>query len=339
MAIYNKKYENDKVYLLKQQLLNSERNGSPMDYEIRADDYKIVPRTHDISQFDLLEEAVSSDTKAITITLYEGQGHKCDKHIFYLQEGQFRDNGASPALSGLDVEKKVNEKMEAFKKQVAYEKLEEQNLETTNKLKEAEEYIEELQDKVEKLHEELILEERKKLQLNGIHLGEIVSVAGESLIRRNPQWLKRLPGGEMLAGIISEDTQEKEEQEGSGQTTESSFTEVVELTEEEEEKIGALRELQSKLNEEQFDQFFVLARLFMKQPKIVVPTLNFAVKLKEKMDVSNSEQAQQPAPEKSKAETDKAEQGNKKAEETNNREKNIPGSEDTGDFPEIRDAA
>ena len=283
----------------------------------------------------LLEDAIYPDTKAVTIILYEGQGKSSDKHIFYLKENNVAES--APALSGLDVDKKVNEQLEAYKKQVAYEKLEVQNKELANKLQEAEENIEELEGKAEKLQEELILEEKKKLQLKGVHIGEIASVAAESLIRRNPQWLKRLPGGETLAGLIEEDNVEKELQEAHNET-EATFTEVVELSEEEKQKIGALRELQSKLDEKQFEEFFALGRLIMSEPKILVPTLHFALKLKEKQGNSAKEEAVKSNERRDEKHPSETRQSDKK-EETNS-EKNITlNAEDLEDVPEIRDAA
>ncbi len=339
MSIYQNKYDNSKVGLLKQLLLNNEQNGKPIEYEIKVDDLKVVPRTTDASQFKLLEDAIYPDTKAVTIILYEGQGKSSDKHIFYLKENNVAES--APALSGLDVDKKVNEQLEAYKKLVAYEKLEEQNKELVNKLQEAEEYIEELEGKAEKLQEELIMEGKKKLQVKGVHIGEIASVAAESLIRRNPQWLSRIPGGEQLAGLILEDNEKKaqaQESSPQGESTFKSMDETEPLSEDDQEKLDWLKGLESRLDENELEQFSDLVNLVTSEKRILSPTLMFALKLKEKQANTAKEDALKSNEGRQEKHPSETKQSDKK-EETNS-EKNITlNAEDLEDVPEIRDAA
>lgn len=277
MSIYQSKYDNSKVALLKQLLQNKEKSGQPMEYEIKAGELKVVPRTADVSLFDLYEEYITGDTETITITLYEGHGSRSDKHIFSLKDRQ-----AQPAasLAGVDIDKKVEEKVDAIKKQMEYDKVVEENKELKEQIKEAEEFIDKLENALKR-------EKGERLKIKGVHLGEIASVAAESLIRRNPRWLSGIPGGVELAGLITEENANKENYhalEPQGETTFSHQEETEELSEADKERLGVLRELQESFDEKEFEQFFALTRLLMAEKKLIVPTLTYAAGLKEKKE-------------------------------------------------------
>ena len=324
MSIYTNKYDNSKVGLLKQLLLNNEQSGKPTEYEIKVDNLKIVPRTADASQFKLLEESIDADTKAITITLYEGQGRSSDKHIFYFKEANPTEPVAT--LSGLDVDKKVNEKMEAYKKQMEYEKLEEKNKELAKQLSDAEEYIGELEGKLE-------IEKEGRLKVKGIHFGEIASVAAESLIRRNAHILARIPGAEGLAGLIMEDSETKRDKPESSSQGEASFTSAEEtqaLSEEDQERLDWLKDLETRLDEKEIGQFFMLVNILISDTKILELTLAYVVKLKEKQSNTAKQESKNRQVEKN--ETPASESGERKHEEVIN-------LEDLDSVPEIRDAA
>ncbi len=295
MSIYQSKYDNSKVALLKQLLLNKEKSGQPMEYEIKAGELKVVPRTADTSLFDLYEDYITGDTETITITLYEGHGSRSDKHIFSLKD---RQEPPATSLAGVDIDRKVEEKVDAIKKQMAYDKVVEENKELKEQIKEAEEFIDKLENALKR-------EKGERLKIKGVHLGEIASVAAESLIRRNPRLLSRIPGGMELAGLMAEDSANKEKQdepEEQGETTYSYTGETEELSEAERDRLGALREIQERFDEKEQEQFFALTRLLMAEKKLIMPTLTYAARLKERM-VQNASKANQ---RKDSSETEKA---------------------------------
>jgi hypothetical protein len=43
-----------------------------------------------------------------------------------------------------------------------------------------------------------------------VNVGEFASIVLEGFVRRNPQMLAMLPGGEALAGVIEQDNEERE---------------------------------------------------------------------------------------------------------------------------------
>ncbi|MDA8441490.1 MAG: hypothetical protein M0Z55_03850, partial [Peptococcaceae bacterium] len=276
MSIIQSKYDSGKVSLLKQLLLNSEKSGKPLDYEIKAGDMKVVPRTADPSLFDLHEEYITGDTETVTITLYEGTGNRSDKYIFSLKDKKEQAQPvSSSSLSGIDIERKVDEKVEAYKKQAEYDKVVEENKQLKKQLEDAEEFIENLEKALEK-------EKGERLKIKGIHLGEIASIAAESLLKRNPHWLMNLPGGigTGLAGIIMQDNK-AQEQPSAMEPGEASFSPHEELSDRERARIEALHEIQKELNEKEQEQAFSLIRLFLERRELITPVISFAMKLKE----------------------------------------------------------
>lgn len=317
MSIYQSKYDNSKVALLKQLLLNKEKSGQPMEYEIKAGELKVVPRTADTSFFDLYEDYITGDTETITITLYEGHGSRSDKHIFSLKDRQ-----AQPAasLAGVDIDKKVEEKVDAIKKQMEYDKVVEENKELKEQIKEAEEFIDKLENALKR-------EKGERLKIKGVHLGEIASVAAESLIRRNPRWLSGIPGGVELAGLITEENANKENYhapEPQGETTFSPQEETEELSEADKERLGVLRELQESFDENEQEQFFALTRLLMAEKRLIMPTLTYAARLKEKQTQSAKNSADDKSSHAEKTQTPRTDADKQdvkeKGEEDDNRE-------------------
>lgn len=327
MSIHSSKYDSGKIAMLKQLLENNARNGRPTDYEIKVDELKAVPRTNDPAQFDNYEDFFSPDTRTIIITLFEGHGRSSDKHIFSMGGEQVKQAEPSPELSGTDIDKKVDEKVEVLKKQMEYDKVVEENKELKEQVKDAEDFI-------EKLEKALELEKQGRLKIKGIHLGEIASVAAESLIRRNARLIARIPGAEGLAGFIEEDT-EKKEQENSGEEGKATFsrkTIVEELSEEEKELLGALRELQEEFDEEELGQVGEMIRSLMKKKQALSPALAFVQNWKEpveKPQEDKKEAVKKPATDETKTESTETKPSNNNSQRTSTiEEKSISDVDD-----------
>jgi hypothetical protein len=340
MSIHSGKYDSGKIAMLKQLLENNARNGRPTEYEIKVDELKAVPRTNDPAQFDSYEDFFSPDTKTIIITLFEGQGKSSDKHIFIMGSEELKQAEPAPSLSGLDIDKKVDEKVEAVKKQMEYEKVIEENKELKEQVKDADEYV----DKLEKALE---LEKQGRLKIKGIHVGEIASIAAESIIRRNPHWLSRVPGMEGLAGFIEEDTQKKELEAATieSEATFKAHKPAEELNEEEKELVGALRELQEEFDEEELGNIGELIRTLMKSKQALSPTLAFARNWKEQKEIQREEKKESVknlAPQENKTEGTEAKQADSgTAQTTTAEEKSISDAgtdTDTGKGKSIPDA-
>jgi len=120
-------------------------------------------------------------------------------------------------LSGFEVDERINKAVENAKQQWDHSQLQKEYNSTKKELEEAEEYIDKLEDTIEQL-------KASQGKIGSVHIGELLGVAAESIMRRNMDKLKKLPGGAALAGLLSDQPKEnKTESE-----TEASFEEVKE---------------------------------------------------------------------------------------------------------------
>jgi hypothetical protein len=133
----------------------------------------------------------------------------------------------------------------------------------------------------EQLQSQIEDQKKNKFKLGNINLGELASVAVEGMIRRNPQLLTKIPGGEALAGIIEQDNLEKEtKQLPDEKETQASFQKVAPtaaVTEEQQRYIMFLQQLDVALTEEQMQATLQILNQFVQHPdkiSIVADLLN-----------------------------------------------------------------
>lgn len=276
MPVRTEKYSPAKIERIKQVLLSNAEQGNQQDYEIFVDGFKVVFRTDDVEQFDTYTDFVDSDTENVTVVIYNGNSPRNDKHILLLKgEVPGQNNG----LDGVDIDNKINEKIETERQKWDFDQLQEKNKGLKNELSEANDYIKELEESIDEM-------QTKKFSLGNINLGELSSVVLEGFIRRNPQILAKLPGGEALAGIIEEDNQEREQNANSAQTNEDEpevtfkkkskdDTPAPELSEEEKGYLDFVRQLQEKFNQEQLPPVMEILDHLAKDINLIEPTLEF----------------------------------------------------------------
>lgn len=249
--ITTEKYDPLKIELIKKNLETQTAQGAPLYFEIFVDNLKVVQRTNKVELFDSYEEFVDEDTKKIRIQIYSTHPTtpRNTKHIFLLKE----DAAENKTLQGIDLDKKISEQVTRERERWDCEQVRRELEEKKEKLKEASEYIEKLQTAIEHY-------KTKKLHLGDINLGELTSVVVEGMIRRNPQMLAKIPGGESLAGIIEKDNQEREEAAQQKTTPEGEATfkkkeeQTAGLSDEEKRYLGVLREMEEKFDDEQVEK-------------------------------------------------------------------------------------
>lgn len=204
MPVKNEKYDQLKIDRLKKYLEDMASKGQPKFYEIFVDGLKAVRKTDNPADFDGYELYMNEDTEKVRILIYyTANTPRNDQYCFHIQQGGV--NGLN-GLNGLgNINQIIQEKLDAQKEQLEKEKLLQELEEARIKLQESEDYAEMLGQEVEQL-------KSQKFKLGNINLGELASVAMESMVRRNVHLLTKIPGGAALAGIIEEDNKEKEKQ-------------------------------------------------------------------------------------------------------------------------------
>jgi len=266
MPVTNDNYDQLKIDKLKHFLETQAERGIAKPFEIFVDNLKVVPKTEDPKEFDSYEFYMNEDTEKVRILIYNSNlSPRNDQYCFYVQK-----TAGSKPLNGLgDIENIVQEKLAARDREYEMNRLREELETTKQELEETEEYAEKLEKEIQSFKE-------NKFKLGNINIGELASVAMEGMIRRNPQFLTKLPGGEALAGIIVQDNQEMEKrllQPKADQTTEATFQKKEvsepEFSEMEVRQLHFLQQLQSSFDGKQVEIFnIVLGRLSAEPTKL-----------------------------------------------------------------------
>lgn len=246
-------YDKEAVNAVKKILEGGVTSSSPYFYKIQIDGLKVVDRTSDLSKFDSYELFLSGADE-LTIFIYSSQNTPN-----YLLKRTFKMHNTpqqSQALNGMELEgiinNKVNERVSLERERWDGDLTRKELESTKQKLSEAEGYIEKLETQVSHF-------KSKKLHLGDINLGELASVVVEGMIRRNPQMLSKLPGGNALAGIIEHDNQEKEErgesiEENHGEAFFKKKTANASLTEEEQRYVNVIRQMEESFDQEELEK-------------------------------------------------------------------------------------
>ncbi|RYZ30059.1 MAG: hypothetical protein EOO10_04145 [Chitinophagaceae bacterium] len=267
MPVTNDNYDQLKIDKLKHYLEMQAERGQAKPFEIFVDNLKVVSKTEDPKEFDSYEFYMNEDTEKVRILIYNSNlSPRNDQYCFMVQK-----TVGSKSLNGLgEIENIVQEKLAARDREHEMNKLREELDATKEELQETEEYAEKLEKEIEYIKE-------NKFKLGNINIGELASVAMEGMIRRNPQFLTRLPGGDALAGIIEQDNREKEskllepqepqtEANVSFQKKEATETQFSEV---EVRQLAFLNQLQESFDQKQIELFnIILGRLATEPSKL-----------------------------------------------------------------------
>lgn len=198
MARSKTKYDHLKIEKVKHLILSSHQKDIPKEYEIFVDEMKVVDRTSDLDEFDSYQDFLDEETDHVRIIVYYAPNSpRNQQFLFEIKTSQ--PTFSNSELSGIDIDNKIGERIYAERLKWETEQKQKEQLKEieslTARLKEAEDYITTLENNVE------------DLKVNGTKVkagwGEIASVALEGIIRRNPQILSAIPGGEAVAGILA----------------------------------------------------------------------------------------------------------------------------------------
>jgi hypothetical protein len=268
MPYISETFSQQKIDNLYQYLQNNKEQGEAEDYEIFVDAFKVVKRTQDLTRFETYSNYIQPETKEVTIVIYDGTSPRNTKHVFKLKEDK-------QALNGLEVDNRINEKLQSEKEKWESDLLKKENDKLKTELAEADTYIEELEEKLE-------LSQDKTFRVGEVNVGEFASVMLEGFIRRNPQMLAKLPGGEALAGVIIQDNEEREKtlhqnsepepeitfKKKNANTTES-------LSEQDKASLNFINQLNEKFDHEQMTQVMLILDVLSQKPEDIEKTIAF----------------------------------------------------------------
>jgi hypothetical protein len=242
--------------------------------EVFVDDVKVVPRTNKIESLDDHKVYLDDTTETIKVFTYNTENsNRYQQFTFVIEKKKANEypvqnqNVQTPqvqGLSGIELENRINQSLAQERERWQTDLLK-RDFETTKKeLQDAEEYIDDLE-------KQLSVYKSKKLHLGDVNLGEVASIVLEGMVKRNPHWVAKLPGGDALAGLIAKEA------------TENGTAEVIEnevvfkkktpaeegMTEEMKAQLGFLKQLESHFTQEQLDKIMSILQAFTEEPKHV----------------------------------------------------------------------
>jgi hypothetical protein len=249
MAITSETYDQLKIDKLKLYLQTQADRNAARYYEIYVDNLKAVHKTSDIQEFDSYEDYMTEDTDRIRILVYSTnpQSPRNDQYVYRMKKQEEQKTVVQQqGLSGIEIENRMEEKLQTHRERWEHEALVKELEQTKQQLKESEEYA-------EKLVAELAVYRSKKMHWGNVNLGEFASVVVEGIVRRNPQMVAKLPGGEALAGIIEDDNRERASTTPTPET-EVSFkkkSDTPELSEDEKGYLNFMRGIAESFDDEE----------------------------------------------------------------------------------------
>jgi hypothetical protein len=205
--ITQEKYDLVKIERLKHFLESATEKGRPKFYEVFVDNLKAVDKTSDPEAFDEYLVYMSDDTRMVKVLIYTSTENcpRNDKFIFTVtSQEKERDDKRRQELSGFEIEEKIQSVVQQEREKMNTELLKKELQEIKEELEEAETYIEDLEKK---------LVEAKNTKVSAKeNFGEVVSLALESIVRRNTHLLSGIPMiGQGLAGVVEQDNKRLED--------------------------------------------------------------------------------------------------------------------------------
>jgi hypothetical protein len=269
MPVTTEQYDQLKIDKLRHFLEAQAEKGLAKPFEIFVDNLKVVAKTDDPKEFDSYEFYMNEDTEKVRILIYNSNlSPRNDQYCFMVQ----RTIGGK-SLNGLgEIENVVQEKLAARDREYEMNRLKEE-LET------AKEDLAETEEECDRLLKEIENLKANKFKLNGADIPAFVGSVLESMARRNPQALAKLPfGGEALAGFIQQDNKDLESrslnQQPAAEPAVSFQKETTpEITEDEKRTLAFLKSFEKNLNGEQAQMFNLVLQAMVNEPSII-PTIH-----------------------------------------------------------------
>ena len=261
-------YNDVKLSQFKMWLHDMVDKGEGKYFEVYVDDVKVVPRTNKIESLDDHKVYLEDTTETVKVFIYNTENsNRYQQFTFFIEKKKAIENAVQvqtplQGLSGIELENRINQSLAQERERWQTDLLK-RDFETCKKeLQDAEEYIDDLE-------KQLSHYKSKKLHLGDVNLGEVASIVLEGMVKRNPHWVAKLPGGDALAGLIAKEA------------TENTTAEVIEnevmfkkksasddkVSDETKAQLELLKQLESHFDQKQLDKIMLILQSFAEEPK------------------------------------------------------------------------
>ena len=208
-------FDQQKIDRLRLHLESSAAKGHSRFYEIYVDNLIAVPKTDDPSAFEGYEDDMNADTSQIKIKIYSSGTSPRNEQWTFLMKARNNKEAFDQGLDGLSFQSMSKNDLLKLKAARDRKNLEAQEIEELKE--EIEELNGELEEKtsyINRLETGIETAKANSNKIGDVHIGEIVSVALEVLVRRNTGWIAQVPALSGLADYIDKDTERKKGQPG-----------------------------------------------------------------------------------------------------------------------------
>lgn len=263
-------YNAEAIAKLKSWIGTMAEKGHKKFFEIFVDNTRVVHKTDNLADFDDHEMWVDDKTKVIRILVYNTEGsHRYQAFEYrtehYLNEleavKQKSDLQLQQSLSGLDVDKKIESALLKQKQEFAFENLKKENSELKEKVKEADDYITRLEDRIH-------VYESQKFKLNQDTIVSVGTSILSGVVKSNPEIIEKLPPTALngIAAMMTSNVKPEPTEE-----TEVTIKRKIEPEEEEESeddedtqmKMAFIEQLQEKLEDDELEKVFAMMYYLM----------------------------------------------------------------------------
>ncbi|MBS1586511.1 MAG: hypothetical protein JSS82_13300 [Bacteroidetes bacterium] len=260
MPVIEERYDQNKIDGLKRYLKREADKGRSKDFEITVDGFKVVSRTDDVEEFDDYEDEIKATTRNISILIYDGPGtNRNTRYSFVLNQ----DGSAIPSkpMNGVgslgEIDEIIQQRLDEKDRDYKITNLEKELAETQQKLTEAEEYHQQLQDEIDRMKVE-----KPKPSALGITLADFGTTLLDGLLKKNMPQLAGVLNGLMPQQGAAPAT----EAEGDATFQKQGDGLSPQLTEKQLQYLGNLEAMEEALTPEQMAIAMVIMRTFMNDP-------------------------------------------------------------------------
>lgn len=209
--------------------------GRARDFEVRLDGKVMIPRTNNPALLLNILTLVSPFTREVALILYKKGSQWNDKYSFHCQDSEPVLSGAP--LTGAEVDKLVEERLERKSKEDELLRLREENQKMKGILGKQEEELQAMEKEITALRQQVGELEQKKNPLAGIKIEKLAGSALEHVARKNPDWVRHIP---IVGEVIADQIEGENEERGKGKRKPKENTQgksTVQLIEEEEPRL------------------------------------------------------------------------------------------------------
>jgi hypothetical protein len=277
MPIQFDKFDQQKIDRLKSHLESMATKGTPKFYEIFVDGLKAVPKTDEPKEFEGYEDYMTPETGQIKVVVYcSGASPRNDQYV-YSMKAKSNEEALDFGLNGIAIKSFTTNELKELRLQrdqkAAYkDEIKELNEEIDGLYKE----LDEKKSYIDRLEKAVEVAKANGNKIGGVHVGEMLSVAAESFLKRNAHNIEKSLGVEGLSGFFTEGNESKTENKTLPETEvtlkKKNSSEInTELSEQDKSFLALFREIQKHFSQSEFDQIIeVVEKMSKDKSKIKI---------------------------------------------------------------------